>query len=119
MPRWQMIFTFPNLVPPVPSPFEVDHLYLCAASDRRLEQLATNPGNASGLQIVKQFSSTFGEPYESGCLLMRDDAPDSVREEEALRAFRNVCAISSITSGLRPSLKFGTHSTRASTIFDF
>ena len=40
--RWQLFLTFPNLIPPSPSSFETPELYLCAASDPRLQRLEQN-----------------------------------------------------------------------------
>jgi hypothetical protein len=94
MPRWDLLFTFPNLVPPVPSPFDGRDIYLCSADDPRLGDLATNPGNTTGRAMLDRFASTFGTDYRPACLLIRQGAPERLRHREALSAFRNVCAIS-------------------------
>ena len=46
---------------------------------------------------VAQYRNWFQKPYSPGCLLVRHDAPGPLLAADALRAFRNVCAISTIT----------------------
>ena len=105
MARWQLFFTFPNLVPPIPSPFEADGLYLCSADDARLRKLAANPGNRTGRRILRRFSTTFGTRYRPGCLVVQDDASDAVKQVEAIRSFRNVCALATTTRSWALSIR--------------
>ena len=97
MPGWQLFITFPNLVPPVPSPFETPELCLCAAQDPRLHDLEPGASTETARRMLRCFATSFGEPYEPGCLLARTDAPDSAKAADALRGFRNVCAIATIS----------------------
>ena len=47
--------------------------------------------------MLAQYRNWFQKPYSPGCLLVRHDAPGPLIAADALRAFRNICAISTIT----------------------
>ena len=95
--EWCIFFILPNLNPPVPSPFVSDYLCLCSATDPRLGKVADSPADNTARRMLAQYRNWFQKPYSPGCLLVRHDAPGPLIAADALRAFRNVCAISTIT----------------------
>ena len=95
--EWCIFFILPNLNPPVPSPFVSDYLCLCSATDPRLSMVADSPADNTTRRMLAQYRNWFQKPYSPGCLLVRHDAPGPLLAADALRAFRNVCAISTIT----------------------
>ena len=101
MPRWQLLFTFPNFVPPADSPYtsDQDGIAICAGTDPRVDQLIEGEEGERMHLLLSRFSSQTGEAYRPGCLLVRDDAPPRVLDADALRAFRNICAIATTTHG--------------------
>lgn len=101
---WEIFLVLPNLCPPVPSPFSADYFYLCSATDPRLSRVADTPGDNTARQMLAQYRNWFQKPYAPGCMLVRSDAPEHVRTADALRAFRNICAISTISHGMALAL---------------
>ena len=95
--EWRIFIILPNLNPPVPSPFVSDYLCLCSATDPRLSKVADSPADNTARRMLAQYRNWFQKPYSPGCLLVRHDAPEPLITADALRAFRNVCAISTIT----------------------
>jgi len=96
--EWDLLFTLPNLNAPADTPFVAAGYVICSGEDARLEKLASNAGNATSLKMLEQFKTPRGEEYKPACLLVRSDIPISERRVEALRAFRNVCALASVTA---------------------
>jgi hypothetical protein len=124
--RWQLIFTFPNFVPPADSPYvsDADGIAICAGTDERLRLLVGgHPGGRMRL-LLKRFWTHSGVRYTPGCLLVRKDVVPWILDAEALRAFRNICSLVTTTHGwgavldgvgVRPilwsdSFKFGLYS---------
>jgi hypothetical protein len=97
-PSWHLFFILPNLCPKPPSAFATDFLAICSGKDPLLQLVANTAGDATSLAMLGKYRSWFGKPYVPGCVLVRSDAPDAVRQAETLRAFRNVCAAATITS---------------------
>lgn len=106
-PSWHLFFVLPNLCPKVPSPFVTDFLAICSGKDPLLQLVASTPGDATSLAMLGKYRSWFGKAYVPGCVLVRSDAPDAVRQAETLRAFRNVCAAATITSSAARALTGG------------
>ena len=96
--QWDLLFTLPNLDPPIPTPFASDGYVICSGKDPRLKQLATNAGNATSLKMLKKFSTAQGRRFRPGCFLIRADIPIASRQAETIRAFRNACAIATTTA---------------------
>jgi hypothetical protein len=94
---WDVFLTLPNLVPPVPTPFESDGVALCSSEDERLADLAGNRGNATACRMLSNFRTTRGERFKPGCLVMQTTARPEARDAEAIRAFRNLCAVATTT----------------------
>lgn len=105
--QWDLLFTFPNLSVPVPTPFAYEGYVICSGNDPRLNKLASNAGNATARKMLKRFRTARGESYRPACFLVRTDIPVAERDVEAIRAFRNICSISATTpayaQGLRAS----------------
>ena len=96
--QWDLLFTLPNLDPPIPTPFASDGYVICSGKDPRLKQLATNAGNATSLKMLKKFSTAQGRRFRPGCFLIRADIPIASRQAETIRAFRHACAIATTTA---------------------
>lgn len=95
--EWDLFLILPNLNPRVPSPFRTKYLCLCSGKDPLVESVVDSAANRTGLAMLRQYRTWFGKSYVPGCLLVQVDAPDAVRFREALRSFRNVCALASVT----------------------
>ena len=87
--QWDLIFTLPNLAVPNPTPLAA--------------------GNTTSRQRLNRFTTAGGEAYRPGCFLIRSDFPIRDRNPESIRAFRNVCAVSTTTAAYAG----GLHSPRA------
>jgi hypothetical protein len=96
--QWDLLFTLPNISPPVPTPFDKGGYLICAANDPRLQKLAANAGNITSARMLQQFKTARGKGYLPGCFLIRADIAMRLRNAEAIRAFRNVCAIATTTA---------------------
>jgi hypothetical protein len=95
---WDLLFVLPNLCPKkVPSPFATKYLAICSGNDPILKLVANTPGNATALAMHGKYRNWFGKSYVPGCVVVRSDAPNAVREADTLRAFRNVCAAATIS----------------------
>jgi hypothetical protein len=104
---WDLFFTLPNVDVPTPSPFVQDAVCLCAANDERMRDLVGTPANDTARLMLTKFTTYRGEAYQPACLLVHADAPASVRDTDALRAFRNVCAVATTTSGWATAINGG------------
>src|SRR5262245_43475109 len=102
---WDLLFTLPNLDPPIPTPFESDGFAICSGKDPRLKQLAADQGNQTALRMLERFRTHSGTPYRPGCFLIRASIPKSARNDEAILAFRNLCALSATTSASAAALE--------------
>ena len=92
-----LFFILPNLNPRTPTPFETKYVSICSGNDPLMERVADNAANRTGREMLKRYKPWFGRSYVPGCLLVHRDAPKQVRTAEALRGFRNVCAMASLT----------------------
>jgi hypothetical protein len=95
---WNLFLILPNLNLPPATPFAAEFICICSGMDARLDDLEDNPGNVTARQMVKAFRNWFGIAYTPSCLLVRTDAPQVLRDAEAIRSFRNVCALSTTTN---------------------
>lgn len=103
--RWDLLFTLPNLAVPVPTLFEKDGYVICSGDDPRLNDLAADAGNTTAAKMLTQFRTARGESYRPACFLIRANIPVKKRDAEAIRAFRNLCAISSTTTAFAVGLE--------------
>ena len=96
--QWDLLFTLPNLAVPIPTPYTSGGYAICSGEDPRLENLAASAGNATSKKMLEQFRTTRSEAYRPACFLVRSTIPIAERHPETIRAFRNVCAISTTTA---------------------
>ena len=85
--QWDLLFTLPNLDPPIPTPFASDGYVICSGKDPRLKQLAPNAGNTTSLKMLKKFSTAQGRRFRPGCFLIRADIPIASRQAERSELF--------------------------------
>ncbi len=97
--RWDLILLLPNIVIPVPTPFDGVDIRLCAGNDPILVLLEANVGNAAARHMLSAFRTQFGESYETGCIIVRRGARGVFLQAETIRAFRNACALATILPG--------------------
>lgn len=95
---WDLVFTLPNLAVPIPTPYATGGYAVCSGDDPRLENLADSAGNATSRKMLERFTTARGEGYKPACFLIRSNIPIAERGGETIRAFRNVCAISTTTA---------------------
>ena len=87
---WTPIFVLPNVE--LLNPIECDIVALVPAHDQRVVSLkCVQPVFRS---FLSRFANSFGKKFEPAVLLLRDDAPKSFTEIEALAGFRDLTAIS-------------------------
>ena len=96
--QWDLLFTLPNLSVPIPTPFAAGGYVVCSGDDPRLQNLTVNAGNATSQKLLDRFTTARGEAYRPACFLVRSNIPIAQRNAEAIRAFRNVCSISTTTA---------------------
>ena len=101
---WDLFLVLPNLKPPVPTPFMTNHLCVCSGRDPLLEHVADTAANRTGREMLSRYQTWFGRPYMPACLLVHRNAPEAVRTKEALRGFRNIAAIASLTHSVARKL---------------
>jgi hypothetical protein len=98
---WDLLLLLPNVRVPTPTPFNGGMVRICAGDDAVFQQLRRNPGNVTATRMMQRFSDQFGNRYQPSCLLVANGTPDRVRHADALRAFRNCCALATILSARR------------------
>ena len=102
--QWDLILTFPNLSP-IPTRFESDGYVSCSGKDSRLDSLADTPANVTAYKLLTRFRTARNDSYVPGCFLIRADIPIPSREREAIRSFRNLCALATTTTTYAIRLK--------------
>lgn len=95
--HWDLLFTLPNLSPSIPTKFKSDGYAICSGNDPMLKALASNAGNTTSLKMLEEFRTGNGEAYRPACFLVRSSIPVAARTADAIRAFRNICAVATIT----------------------
>jgi hypothetical protein len=95
--RWRLLAFLPNLTFRADSPFVSDHLCICSTRDQRLHSLTLTAADRTAALMARSFETWFGAHYAPSCLLVREDAPKVCLNADVLRAFRNVCALATIT----------------------
>jgi hypothetical protein len=95
---WNLDLIFPNLNPT--KPYEVGPFCICAGNDTRLSSLAPGPSNETALQLLRRYETIFGKPYMPGVLLSKHGAAKRYIRADAVRDFRNACALATIESAV-------------------
>ena len=97
---WSVFFVLPNIT--MCQPVGNEHVSIVPNSDSRVEQsISTNPFAKA---LVGIFEDQFGRKIYPIALIVNDDAPDYLRNIDALTGFRNALAISTIIKGHEYSL---------------
>jgi len=96
---WDIFLFLPNIIIPVPTPFDGIEIRICAGNDPILGSLSPAPANTTAQQMLGAFRSQFGATYLPACLIVRTGAPATFRRQQTIRAFRNVCAVATIVTG--------------------
>jgi len=97
---WSVFFVLPNIT--MRQPVGNEHVSIVPNSDSRVEEsISTNPFAKA---LVKNFEDQFGRKIYPAALIVNDDAPDYLRNIDALTGFRNALAISTIIKGHEHSL---------------
>jgi hypothetical protein len=103
MAQWIFLYLMPHTG--FNEPIEHGRLAIVPPSDPRLQALASS--SPAVRQLTSRFTDSFGHAVEPSALLKRADAPASL-DFEAVVAFRNVVAISSMTDAWTMHFSGGT-----------
>jgi hypothetical protein len=95
--EWDLLLLLPNLAVPDQTPFDGAVIQICSSTAPPVRALKETPANATNLRLLRRFRTSRGQAYEPACLVIRADAmtPDA----DAIRDFRNACAICAVSSG--------------------
>ena len=102
MSLWNIALIFPNLSLPSDRPIAFDSIRICSL-ESIADSVATSASNVTNQGLVRRFESVFGERYEPSVLAVDANEP-RLMNEEALRDFRNVCAVSTVCGGRSATL---------------
>lgn len=135
MPReWELAFVLPNLTLPDPRPgvqgdgtdgdwshgisLGQDCIAIVPRLDPRLVEIAN--GSPGALKLLSGFRTSGGTPHDPSAIIVRRDAPDSVRTDlGAFVAFRNSVAFSVILPARAAVAAGGNPDVTWSDTFDF
>lgn len=92
---WRLVHVLPNVL--LGDSIETPHVALVTSTDDRLVDLRAG-AQAAGC-LLDAFRDHAGKPVHPAALLVRDGAPKELNSDEAIIAFRNAAAISSILMG--------------------
>ncbi|MCK4827848.1 hypothetical protein KA005_69610, partial [bacterium] len=92
MSSWKFIFILHNLA--IEEPLENEFIAIVPKTDQRVTDLINKKKTLNNL--VNRFTDQFKRPVDPAILIVSNDAPQSVLDNEALVAFRNIFAINSI-----------------------
>lgn len=96
---WSLFFLLPNIN--VQEPIGNEWISIVPHDDPRLSTSLTNPFARA---LVENFEDQFGRKVYPSLLIVKSDAPDHIRDIEAIVGFRNVFALSTIIMGHEHSL---------------
>jgi hypothetical protein len=99
--EWEIIFLIPNIG--LREPFWNDRIAVAAYDDPRVVEIVASSKWAR--YLVTNFEDQFRRRLQPAVLLLRKDVSAKLREIDAIVAFRNIFAISSIIKGHEHSLK--------------
>lgn len=111
MPDWMPIALLHNLS--MSSAIENDFLTLAPLTDERVSNCARKVPNFR--KVIDRFTDHFKRKVSPSIIMLRDDAPDSIRNRDAIVAFRNCIAVSSIIQNCQDLLVYG----RQGTVFKY
>lgn len=90
--EWIFIYALPNLI--INEPFETEYLAIVPLGDKRLRAIRNNIPSVK--KLLTNFKTVTGKKVKPSALIWRKDAPESIKQNEAVVAFRNSLAISSL-----------------------
>ncbi len=92
---WSIVFVLPNIT--MDEPVGNEYVSIVSCGDPRVdESISTNP---LAKALVENFEDQFGRPAYPSVLIINDDSPEYLRNIDAITAFRNTLAISTIIEG--------------------
>jgi hypothetical protein len=103
MSSWKFIFILHNLS--IEEPLENAFIAIVPKTDQRVAELINK--NKTLKNLVNRFTDQFKRPVDPAILIVSDDAPPSVLDNDALVAFRNIFAINSIIESWVSFLNMG------------
>lgn len=98
--NWQILFLLPNLR--LSKAIGNDRIAIAPYIDQRIVDIVSTCSVAKCL--VENFEDQFGRKVNPALLLIRDNAPDFIRNIETIVGFRNIFALSIIIEGHEHSL---------------
>lgn len=97
---WSIFFVLPNVI--IHESAGNEYISIVPCSDPRVgESISTNPFAKA---LIENFEDQFGRRIYPSALIVKDDAPDYLKNIDALTGFRNALAISTIIKGHEHSL---------------
>lgn len=114
---WFLAFLLPHVSPS--EPIEAPHIALVPPADERLRSLAETVPAAQTL--LSQFSDQFGNAVAPSAILVAEAADEGLKNLEAISAFRNAIALSTVSAAWQRTLSSRSTSLMArwSDHFDF
>jgi len=97
---WTIFFVLPNIQ--VGEPIGNDLISIAPCGDLRVKEYVDS--NLYAKALAENFEDQFGRKITPSFLIVTDSAPARARDLEAIVAFRNVCALSTIIRGHEHSL---------------
>jgi len=115
--EWFLAFLLPHVSPA--KPIEAPHIALVPPDDARLESIAETVPAARTL--LSRFSDQFGNPVAPSAILVDEAAGEGLKNLQAISAFRNAIALSTISASWQRALTSRSTSwmARWSDHFDF
>ncbi len=92
---WSLIYIMPNLN--LSKPIESDYISIVPYTDARIQDIIIK--NSIAAKLLENFRTISGKKIKPSALILRNDAHSSVKNENAIKDFRNTLAISSLVSG--------------------
>ena len=99
--EWQLIYLLPNLN--LDEPFETEYIAIVPFDDNRIQTIISCETLAE--KILTNFKTETGKRVNPSTLIIRENSPASVRNSEAVVAFRNCLAIASLLHGWARSIR--------------
>jgi hypothetical protein len=114
--KWLWIYAVHNLT--LKEPLDTEYLALVPHSDPRLQPIvATSPVARC---LIENFTNQQGRHRNPSVLILREDAPESVRNIDAIVSFRNLIAVPCVIFGWQQSMgALNVWGTLYSDYFDF
>lgn len=114
--QWLLGYILHNLT--CKKPFDSEYMAIAPHSDPRVQQIVAT----SQLRrcLVENFTDQLGSQRHPSVLVVREDAPETVRDIDAVVSFRNLFAISCVIFGQQQSIRGpNVRGTLYSDYFDF